>query len=751
MNSSFFSLNLKITINMQKTISKNYEQRLFELATKCRSTIGHQYIWDFSERFIDELKGDFEGDYKYFSKEEYQDKEFVHVLIGLIFSSPSRAYEQHLTNNHLKFLEDIIDKQKTLNLYSGFGNLLLTFDNNSTGIEPAKTAVEVSNFLLKLSNSNSKAILHDPVTWETNERYKCIVAVPPFGSKDKREELIARKIISLLDDDGKAYLIVSNAFLWGNTFTETREFLNKNSCVEAIITMPLRSTISENLIILSKNNSKKQTYLSNPPNPEDLNEVAKDYLSWLSGGKCKLGFEALLSEERWEPKFYEPIDFNLGEIDFNYEHKTLGDTSIISFGKIVEDAKITINKTGSSIAWLDETEKISEKNSYFLIPKETINPYYLFLYLSSKTGKEAIKKYTTGSTIPNITAKAMNSIPVIVPDIKKQNEIVAQAIDIKKTALTLELLSKEGKKALSENLYSLEDTTKKFENFSKGAQEEYYKTLPFPIAIVYRKILNAANSTQKFSLMIDLYEVALKYMSLINLADYLSKETSNEKLLNDIPLIKKLDSPSLGDWTGLFRSFVTLKSGESNEPFVKEIKAFPLNKFNKILEDFVVIRNTSLRGHGSTLSDQEMEIKFQEFFPNLEELLSNLSFLSGYTLLRAESMQNDGQMFEVNCKVLMGDNPNFETRIYKLRNALPTKRVLLLDSNNRFLNLDPYIIWELCEQCHRPEALVLDKFRDKKVTYLSYDSGHKPSFETAEKIPLVIREAAKSRRVQGMN
>jgi hypothetical protein len=34
----------------------------------------------------------------------------------------------------------------------------------------------------------------------------------------------------------------------------------------------------------------------------------------------------------------------------------------------------------------------------------------------------------------------------------------------------------------------------------------YRQTLPFPIAVVYRKINNCANNTQRFSLLIDLFD-----------------------------------------------------------------------------------------------------------------------------------------------------------------------------------------------------------------------------------------------------
>src|ERR1035438_2185320 len=42
-------------------------------------------------------------------------------------------------------------------------------------------------------------------------------------------------------------------------------------------------------------------------------------------------------------------------------------------------------------------------------------------------------------------------------------------------------------------------------------------------------------------------------------------------------------------------------------------------------------------------------------------------------------------------------------------------------------------------ECRRPEVLLLDKFSEQKITYLGYESGHKPSFPNVDHLPLLIR------------
>lgn len=90
----------------------------------------------------------------------------------------------------------------------------------------------------------------------------------------------------------------------------------------------------------------------------------------------------------------------------------------------------------------------------------------------------------------------------------------------------------------------------------------------------------------------------------------------------------------------------------------------------------------------------------------------------------------------------MGDNPIFETQDISSRTPFDTHKVLYLNANLDPLVLDPFVILEPCSECHRPELLLLDKFSDKKITYLGYESGHKPTYTNVGKLPLALREAA---------
>jgi hypothetical protein len=277
------------------------------------------------------------------------------------------------------------------------------------------------------------------------------------------------------------------------------------------------------------------------------------------------------------------------------------------------------------------------------------------------------------------------------------------------------------------------------EAFTSSTDDKaFYRTLPFPIAIVDRKVSNAPNHTQRFSLLIELFEVVIRFLVLVQIADYLTRPRQME-IIDKFPEFSQLSKPALGTWVNLFR----LLSQFQLEPrFLKEIRVLKLNEYQKFNDEFVNVRNQSFRGHGATLTESEYEQRFQEYAPSVYGLVTKMGFLANYRLVKTGSMEKNGDVYRVSVQVLMGDNPVFETQTLSSRVPMDTQKVLYLNSSLDALVLDPYIILEPCTECHRPELLLLDKFSDKKITYLGYESGHKPTYANVSRLPLALREVA---------
>jgi hypothetical protein len=692
-----------------------------------------------AEHLLATLETDFASGKTHFMDSEYRDPAFREALLEILLAQGTVVYfPKELTT----LIKSMIGNGKVLNLYSGMGEFLQEFDGG-VGVEPNGLSARWSKFLLAVGGVDAEILQEDPRHWKSEQVFDRIVFHTPYGVKEDQTRLLGLTL-QRLSNSGQLALLVSPVFFWVQKYKWYRDWVLSHSQVKAIISLPPKlfaRTNIETAIVLVERGTTGKTYMATSRSLADLYAIGEDYKGWSKGQKPSLGFETALNTESWDPAHYEPIDFGLSTIPFPYQVVPLANLASLRHGVLSPEAKLAINRTGSRVLWLDGETDLIEKNNVFLEPTGPVNPMYLYLYLSSSVGKQAMKRLIKGASIPHVSATDLQTLPVVLPDLSTQAQIVSQALEIQKTSSTLEALVAEGKQSLLDSFFELEATRNRFRAFSAETDKAFYRTLPFPIAIVYRKVANSANDTQRFSLLIELFEVVIRFIVLVQIADYLSGPQQSE-MLAKIPEMSKLSKPSLGTWVNLFRS---LSQFPTENAFLKEVKTLKVSEYQKTIGEFVNLRNESFKGHGTTLAEAEYEVKYQEHSPAIYELISKMSFLANYRLVKTGSMEKDGDFYRISAQVLMSDNPVFETQIISSRSPFDTRKVLYLNSNLDALMLDPFVILEPCTECHRPELLMFDKFSDKKTTYLSYESGHKPSYANVGKLPLGLREVALGR------
>lgn len=718
-------------------INETYRQRLWTLHNPSR---GAGQVTS-SVDLLKVLRADFEGPKELFTLQEYRDRDLRDTIVDEITHGVNHGlykFPVELT----RFVRELFGPGPILSLYSGFGEALFEV-GSGVGVEPSAWVAEWSDFFAKIAGLPIRIVVDEPRIWQSPEAYQRILFNPPFGSTEMGIDLWQSALTKL--SDGPLIAFVPFKFLWSQQDLPSRELISRTAQISAVISVSpnlWRHIGIRSAVVVIDKLGRDKTYMAVSKSPADLSTIATDYAQWRTGSRFSVGFEGALNPERWNPEFYEPIDFTLSEIRFPYKVVPLGELARVQAARPSSEAKIAINRTGSKTVWVADEPQLNARNYIFVTPSDGLNPSYLQLYLASDLGRRAIARRAKGDFIPHLSSGDIQSIPVIVPDLPVQNAIVKDALDVQRTISDLESLVHEGKQSLSEKLFTLSSVKQKFAQFASNTEKAFYQALPFPIAVVYRKIRNAPNNTQKFSLLIELFEVAVRFIALVHLADYINSRKQADVVAEQIPEIKKMYAPALGDWVSMFRSFAYIKGLPESEPFLQEAKSFKLDRYQKTLQEFVDIRNKSLRGHGATLTEDEYELRFQEHAPKVYKLINSLGFLANYTLVKTGTMEKDGDFYKIAVQVLMGDNPHFEHLSVELRTPLDTNRVLLLNRNQESLPLDPYIVLERCPECRRPEVLLLDKVSDKKITYLGYESGHRPALENAARLPLVIRETA---------
>ncbi len=80
-------------------------------------------------------------------------------------------------------------------------------------------------------------------------------------------------------------------------------------------------------------------------------------------------------------------------------------------------------------------------------------------------------------------------------------------------------------------------------------QTHHFETdYPFPIAYAYRLMENSNNPQTKFFRLFDIFEITLKYLTVITICDYLA----SDKRVDNIDHLLGKHRPSIGHWHRIF-------------------------------------------------------------------------------------------------------------------------------------------------------------------------------------------------------
>lgn len=243
------------------------------------------------------------------------------------------------------------------------------------------------------------------------------------------------------------------------------------------------------------------------------------------------------------------------------------------------------------------------------------------------------------------------------------------------------------------------------------------RELPFPIAIVSRKMGNEPNGLRSFLLLRDLFEVIIRFIVLVLIADCLTRQNQEHVLAKNERLGELWKGLPSGKWVDLFCS---LRQFPSENPFLVEIERL-MEIDESILRHFVHLRNVTI-GHGPTQGDAFYKSIFEKNIGEMEKLLGKMSFLKNYWLIKPVSILDSGDPCEFSAWKLSGDNPSFDKRNLRSRNPIKIGNVFYLNRKLETLKLDPYMIVEPCQYCDREELLMLDQFSWREITYLGYET-----------------------------
>lgn len=87
---------------------------------------------------------------------------------------------------------------------------------------------------------------------------------------------------------------------------------------------------------------------------------------------------------------------------------------------------------------------------FFMKPLPSVNPHFLENLIRSKAYREKLEKAATGATMKNLSNKTLSNLPVSIPSIKLQTEILGKFDELAKETQRLEAIYQQKLTSLAE-------------------------------------------------------------------------------------------------------------------------------------------------------------------------------------------------------------------------------------------------------------------------------------------------------------
>ncbi len=262
------------------------------------------------------------------------------------------------------------------------------------------------------------------------------------------------------------------------------------------------------------------------------------------------------------------------------------------------------------------------------------------------------------------------------------------------------------------------------------AEIPFEEKVVFPVAVIWRMLRQECNPTRKFSRLIDLFDVSVRFSvaSLVaSTLDVSEQDPTDVSLSNEFRRYVK-ERPSLGDWVNaLPRALEYLDRKHSYTLFDTDC----LNRARracKIIEDNKLVRlRNETRGHAFTLPEAKYEELFQSNYASVYEIIRLLRGILSTQLISVSQIRFEtaNNTFVVKARSLIGSNPVFGVIEFQCPTPMEENEVALLPpSRDRQVGLGPLVLWGICPECRHERVLITD---DDNF-YLDPQIGHRVRF-----------------------
>jgi hypothetical protein len=249
---------------------------------------------------------------------------------------------------------------------------------------------------------------------------------------------------------------------------------------------------------------------------------------------------------------------------------------------------------------------------------------------------------------------------------------------------------------------------------------------PFPVAHCFRAMRVEVSGTRKFKMLLQLYAVITKYITLALLASRTQATTTQDTETRD--LLRRLRRGTHGTWGESCFRLLRERMADPNPGFMdyltRNISIRDVDACERISKEFVKLRNDT-EGHGFMESEDTYERLFLKQLEPAHRLLTLMQPLANYSLFRLVQVKSNR---EGNCicdaRMLHGSNPLFEVE-QLVSSTVPESDCLLRHPlRDEHLNLWPWLLLDDCPECKRQMVFLYDTLEQNGAVFREYPNNH---------------------------
>ncbi len=609
-----------------------------------------------------------------------------------------------------------------------------------------------------------------PFNVKTNEVIELFTRTGEIVSlKDHLGNLIIASACKKLKSDGIGVFVVPTSFFFSKQ-SVYQHFDSLGIGVNAVFALPTgtfapQTSIESYLIVIKKQVSEKMFAAQLGYDLITNAKIVSNYKKGIVGESLELGriVETTSFKTLNTIRIKEKIE--KAQKEFKGESLTLKDVAnSINLGRSVDDFAFEDNLNavyipliGNSdvVEAIDDLKLKNQNYAQVIIDSQISNNRFIVHFLNSELGIEIRELSKTGTTIPKLNTKALMELPLLLPDINVQTEILnVQELIIAEKNILLglqneiqsierELWSKpqenqEVKRKIKE--CSMQNT--KADKRAKAQIDLWIDTLPFPLASILRSWHTTSNKDYKtkYEYLLHFFEAMTQFISITFLSAF--KESDNLYYEHEGRLkeaLKKnnlsLQRTTFGTWKFVADYFakqtrILLNGSDQDKKICSDIFSDPTLRLPIILSNKDLLKifevTNSMRndwkGHGGVIGQKVAKLRNEKLQLELNKTRKLFADLweEIYLIMPLNSIPRKG-IFENEIAIIMGSNSNFNKDIWKMSTWLDVDSLYLHKYDyTKSLKLIPFIKMGASPESVRNACYFYNRLVDEGARFISY-------------------------------